>query len=71
MFEDYEMCDGRHCRDRQTCARWMMRCDWRRCNPYVVFNRRPWPHRCPFWLAIPDKHYPQDTNGIKAYDTTR
>lgn len=58
MFEDNEMCDGRCCHDKENCARWMMRCDWHKCNKYVVFNIRPHPNKCPHFLSIPHDGYP-------------
>lgn len=63
MFENNEMCDGKHCRDKETCARWMMRCDIYKCTAYVNLNIKPWPKRCPFWLAIPNNNYPQRPAG--------
>lgn len=53
------MCDGGHCRDKQSCARWMMRCDIYRCNMYINFNTKAWPKKCPFFLLAPNENYPQ------------
>lgn len=61
-FENNELCDGKHCGRKETCARWMMRCDIAKCTPWVNLHTKPWKRGCPFWLAIPNKNYPQKTN---------
>lgn len=58
-FENNEICDGAHCVEKGSCARWMMHCDFCKCNPYVVFNTRQRPDLCPYWLPIPNENYPQ------------
>lgn len=62
-FANHELCDGGHCQQREHCARYMcninLEGDY---NPYVIFNVMPWPHVCPYFLAEPDEHYPQNDN---------
>lgn len=70
LFCDNEVCDGRYCRDKKTCARWMMRCDIDRCYPFVICNIKPWPSRCPYYLKAPDKRYPEHDN-IKDFKTRK
>lgn len=59
LFAENQMCDGHFCSHRETCARWMMRCDIDRCTLYVIFNKKQWPKdKCPYYLAAPDSRYP-------------
>lgn len=57
-FENNEMCDGKHCRHKEHCARWMMRCDILACTPYIVFNTKPIKGKCDFFLESPNDAYP-------------
>lgn len=62
-FEGNELCDGKHCACKETCARWMMRpeLDLDKCTPYINFNTKPIIH-CAFWLQHPNENYPLKTN---------
>ena len=59
-FPNYELCDGAHCRHRDTCARFISNVDLdnKTVNPYVIFNKRTFPVICPWHLSIPDDAYP-------------
>lgn len=58
-FENNELCNGGCCVIRDDCARYMGNVDIGRVNPYVVFNRKPFPTVCPWFLPPPDAAYPQ------------
>lgn len=58
IFLNNELCDGGHCPDKANCARFICNVDMSKANPYVVFNQRRWPGRCPHYLSQPDKRYP-------------
>lgn len=57
-FKNNELCDGGCCVVRSECARYMDNVDLDKANPYVVFNRKPWPAFCPHYLPVPDSNYP-------------
>lgn len=57
-FENNELCDGECCVIRYDCARYMGNVDLHRVNPYVVFNRKPCPTVCPWFITFPDERYP-------------
>ncbi len=63
-FENDELCDGGCCVIRAVCARYIGNVDPERCNPYVVFNRKPWPEYCPYFIGMPDERYPHRINDI-------
>ena len=60
-FTNYELCDGGCCEQRESCARYMGNVKLQRgVNPYVVFNQKPWPGKCPYFLRPPHPRYPQN-----------
>lgn len=64
-FENNELCDGKCCVIRAECARYIESVDIEQCNPYVIFNRKPWPVVCPYFISRPNDKYPEIELHIK------
>lgn len=60
-FENNELCDGGCCPVRSSCVRFMANVDLNSeiYTPYVIFNIKPYPDSCPYYLTKDNGHYPQ------------